>query len=124
MNELLHSEDDDNFEAEVESLRNNPEFMEFLGQLSHEEAVISLEARQRELLETALLSEAALAKDWLRPEEDEAWAYLSQQQRFAQLPFEERQLLLEQQAVEMFEHYQQTADERNEWQSGDFVEYN
>jgi hypothetical protein len=22
------------------------------------------------------LSEAALAKDWLRPEEDEAWAYL------------------------------------------------
>jgi hypothetical protein len=26
--------------------------------------------------ETALLSEAALAEDWLRPEEDEAWAYL------------------------------------------------
>jgi uncharacterized protein YqcC (DUF446 family) len=25
---------------------------------------------------TALLSEAALAVDWLRPEEDEAWAYL------------------------------------------------
>ncbi|MBI5352790.1 MAG: hypothetical protein HZB50_09155 [Chloroflexi bacterium] len=28
------------------------------------------------LAETALLSEAALAEDWLRPEEDEAWAYL------------------------------------------------
>jgi hypothetical protein len=28
------------------------------------------------LAETALLSEAALAKDWMRPEEDEAWAYL------------------------------------------------
>ena len=26
--------------------------------------------------ETALLSEAALAEDWMRPEEDEAWAYL------------------------------------------------
>lgn len=26
--------------------------------------------------ETALLSEAALAVDWNRPEEDEAWAYL------------------------------------------------
>jgi hypothetical protein len=26
--------------------------------------------------ETALLSEAALAEDWMRPEEDEAWLYL------------------------------------------------
>lgn len=26
--------------------------------------------------ETALLSEAVLARDWLRPEEDEAWADL------------------------------------------------
>lgn len=26
--------------------------------------------------ETALLSEEALARDWLRPEEDEAWAHL------------------------------------------------
>lgn len=28
--------------------------------------------------ETALLSEAALAEDWNRPEEDEAWAHLQQ----------------------------------------------
>jgi len=28
--------------------------------------------------ETALLSEAALAEDWMRPEEDEAWSYLNQ----------------------------------------------
>lgn len=27
----------------------------------------------RERLETALLSEPALSRDWLRPEEDEAW---------------------------------------------------
>ncbi len=26
--------------------------------------------------ETAMLSEAVLAEDWLKPEEDEAWAYL------------------------------------------------
>ena len=31
-----------------------------------------------EVGETALLSEAALAEDWLRPEEDEAWSYLQQ----------------------------------------------
>ncbi len=28
--------------------------------------------------ETALLSEAALAEDWSRPEEDAAWAHLQQ----------------------------------------------
>jgi hypothetical protein len=27
-------------------------------------------------LETALLSEAALAEDWNRPEEEDAWSYL------------------------------------------------
>lgn len=30
--------------------------------------------------ETALLSEAALAEDWDRPEEDEAWSYLQSEQ--------------------------------------------
>jgi hypothetical protein len=30
------------------------------------------------IAETVLLSEAALAEDWMRPEEDEAWAYLQQ----------------------------------------------
>jgi len=32
-----------------------------------------------EVSETALLSEAALAADWNRPEEDAAWSYLSQE---------------------------------------------
>ena len=31
-------------------------------------------------LETALLSEAALAADWNRPEEDAAWSHLQEQQ--------------------------------------------
>ena len=30
--------------------------------------------------ESALLSEAALAEDWNRPEEDEAWSFLHQAQ--------------------------------------------
>ena len=30
--------------------------------------------------ESALLSEAALAEDWNRPEEDEAWSHLQQAQ--------------------------------------------
>ena len=30
-------------------------------------------------VETALLSEPALAEDWNRPEEDEAWAHLQSQ---------------------------------------------
>ncbi len=29
--------------------------------------------------ETALLSESALAEDWNRPEEDEAWSHLQQE---------------------------------------------
>ncbi len=30
--------------------------------------------------ETALVSEPALAEDWLRPEEEDAWSYLQQVQ--------------------------------------------
>ena len=33
-------------------------------------------AAQTHLAESAFLSEAALAQDWDRPEEDEAWAHL------------------------------------------------
>ena len=33
-----------------------------------------------QVLETALLSEAALAADWNRPEEDEAWTHLQPDQ--------------------------------------------
>ena len=48
---------------------------------------------------------------------------LSPQQQFSLLSFEEQQHMLEQQAADMVEHYQQTTDERNEWQSGDIIEY-
>ncbi len=36
------------------------------------------EARNHETLpETALMSEQSLAKDWMKPDEDKAWDYLS-----------------------------------------------
>ena len=38
--------------------------------------VIILDEPALPVAETALLSEAALAEDWLRPEEEEAWSYL------------------------------------------------
>lgn len=34
--------------------------------------------------ESALLSEAVLAKDWSRPEEDEAWSYLQLANQYTQ----------------------------------------
>ena len=39
--------------------------------------ILSVEADRAE---TTLLSEAALAEDWNRPEEDAAWAHLQQDQ--------------------------------------------
>jgi hypothetical protein len=38
--------------------------------------VVILDEPSLPVAETALLSEAALAEDWLRPEEDAAWSYL------------------------------------------------
>jgi uncharacterized membrane protein YebE (DUF533 family) len=39
-------------------------------------AILTILDEPAQVSETALLSEAALAKDWNRPEEEEAWAYL------------------------------------------------
>ena len=38
--------------------------------------LVILDEPARTVAETALLSEAALAEDWLKPEEDQAWSYL------------------------------------------------
>ena len=40
--------------------------------------VTILEESPNEAAESALLSEPVLAKDWNRPEEDEAWSHLQQ----------------------------------------------
>ena len=44
--------------------------------LAHGEETSAGFLNQNEKLETAILSESALAKDWLTPEEDEAWQHL------------------------------------------------
>jgi hypothetical protein len=41
-----------------------------------------LEESVAEIPEPALLSEPALAEDWNRPEEDEAWSHLQQEKSF------------------------------------------
>ena len=42
----------------------------------HRALVTVLEEPPFEIIETALLSEFSLSKDWLRPEEEEAWPHL------------------------------------------------
>ena len=46
----------------------------------------------------------------------------SPQAEFMKLSVEEQQTLLSQQAEQIKIHYEQTADERTEWQSGDFID--
>ena len=43
-------------------------------------AFVTILSAEPDTAETALLSEAALAEDWNRPEEDAAWAHLQQDQ--------------------------------------------
>ena len=42
-------------------------------------AVVTILTDERDFSETALLSEAALAEVWNRPEEDAAWSYLQEE---------------------------------------------
>lgn len=46
----------------------------------------------------------------------------SPQAEFMKLSVEEQQALLSQQAEQMKAHYEQTASERTEWQTGDFID--
>lgn len=46
----------------------------------------------------------------------------SPQADFLRLSPEERHRLLSEQAEQMKAHYEQTADERTEWQAGDFID--
>ena len=49
-----------------------------LPEARHALVTILEEEPTAEVSETALLSEQALAEDWNRPEEDEAWSHLQQ----------------------------------------------
>lgn len=54
--------------------------------LGHRVLITVLEEPALNISETALLSEEALAEDWNRPEEDEAWSSLQQAHPFEPYP--------------------------------------
>jgi len=47
---------------------------------------------------------------------------LQAQLEFKQLPLDERRRILARQAEELKAHYEQSSDERSEWQAGDFLD--
>ena len=49
---------------------------------------------------------------------------LSAQFDFWRLPFDEQRRILMQQAEQMVSHYEQTAEDREAWQAGDFIDEN
>ena len=66
-------------EAEIDE-QGNVRLLEPVRLPARRRALVTiLEGRQgTDVHETALLSDAALAEDWNRPEEDEAWSHLQQ----------------------------------------------
>ncbi|NOX62752.1 MAG: hypothetical protein GXP42_12520 [Chloroflexi bacterium] len=46
----------------------------------------------------------------------------SSQVEFLRLPLEERRRLMAEQAEHMIMHYEQTANQRQDWQAGDFLD--
>jgi hypothetical protein len=64
-------------EAEIDD-KGNVKVLQPIPQGARRALLIVLDEPPLSVAETALLSEAALAEDWLRPEEDEAWSYLQQ----------------------------------------------
>ena len=62
-------------EAEIDD-KGNVKVLQPIPQGARRALLIVLDEPALSVAETALLSEAALAEDWLKPEEDEAWSYL------------------------------------------------
>ncbi len=71
----------------------------------------------QQLPETKLPIAYRLLLDLANTEDDE----LSPQHNFMRLSLDDRRQIMTQQAEQMKAHYEQTADERQEWQSGDFI---
>jgi hypothetical protein len=62
-------------EAEIDD-KGNVKVLQPIPQGARRALLIVLDEPALPVAETALLSEDALAEDWLKPEEDEAWSYL------------------------------------------------
>ena len=76
----------------------------------------------QQLVEKLPEAKLALAYDLLLELVEKEIGPQSPQVEFMKLSVEEQQSLLSQQAEQMKTHYEQTADERTEWQAGDFID--
>ena len=76
----------------------------------------------QQLVEKLPETKLALAYDLLLELVEKEIVPQSPQAEFMNLSVEERRVLLSQQAEQMKAHYEQTADERTEWQAGDFID--
>lgn len=56
--------------------KGNVQLLEAVHLSKKHKAIVTILDDETESRETVLLSEKALAKDWNRPEEDEAWSHL------------------------------------------------
>ena len=65
------------FEAVIDE-QGNVRLLEPLHLASARRALVTILEEAAVVSESPLLSETALAQDWNRPEEDEAWAHLQQ----------------------------------------------
>ncbi len=64
--------------AEIDEHGNVKLLTKVSGSAKRRAFVTVLEEGDELISETALLSEAALAEDWSRPEEEQAWSHLGQ----------------------------------------------
>ena len=75
----LHFESLHTFEATIDE-KGNVRLLEPIQLPEPRRAFVTILPSESETSETALLSEAALAQDWNRPEKDVAWSNLQQVQ--------------------------------------------
>lgn len=75
----------------------------------------------QQLVEKLPETKLALAYDLLLELVEKEIVPQSPQAEFMHLSVAERRVLLSQQAERMKTHYEQTANERTEWQAGDFI---
>ncbi|MBM3241232.1 hypothetical protein FJZ31_33540 [Candidatus Poribacteria bacterium] len=73
----------------------------------------------KQLPETKLPFAYRLLLELVADKEDDE---ISPKLDFMRLPLDERRRIMAQQAEQMVAHYEQTADQRQEWQVGDFID--
>ncbi len=76
----------------------------------------------QELIARLPIKKLPLAYSLLRDLAEQESGESSPQDDFMLLPLSERRKIMAQQAAEIVEHYEKTGAERQEWQSGDFVD--